>query len=163
MPEISLLNRQRAHRIDLDLLSQFASQALPQVEAVGRNVMPAEINVVFVSDRRIASIHRRFMQIGTPTDVITFQHGEIVISVETAYRHADRLGQEVSKELCLYLLHGLLHLAGYDDAAVESRREMSRVQRRLLRKTAKGRSSETAKRRKGETAKRRVSRRGETA
>jgi probable rRNA maturation factor len=134
MPEISLLNRQRARRIDLDLLSRFAYQALVQVEALGRNVLPEEINVILVTDHRIAMIHRRFMRIGAPTDVITFQHGEIVISVETAYRQAHQFGQAFSEELCLYLLHGLLHLAGYDDGTNAGFREMNRLQRRLLKK-----------------------------
>jgi probable rRNA maturation factor len=134
MPEISLLNRQRARGIDLGFLSRFAYEALVQVQALGRNVLPEEINVVFVTDRRIATIHRRFMRIGAPTDVITFQHGEIVISVETAYRQAKQFGQELTDELCLYILHGLLHLTGYDDATDAGFREMDRLQRRLLKK-----------------------------
>jgi probable rRNA maturation factor len=134
IPEISLLNRQRGRNIDLGLLSRLAREALSSVQALGRNPLPSEINVIFVSDRRIAAIHQQFMRIDAPTDVITFQHGEIVISVETAYRQARQLGQELSDELCLYMLHGLLHLTGYDDATDAGFREMDRIQRRLLRK-----------------------------
>jgi probable rRNA maturation factor len=132
MTEISLLNRQRARSIDLSALSRFAQRALEKVEAVGRTALPAEITTVLVSDRRISAIHLRFMEIAGPTDVITFQHGEILISVETAHRQATQFGRELLDELCLYLLHGLLHLAGYDDATDSGSREMDRLQQRLM-------------------------------
>ncbi len=134
MPEISLLNRQRARTIDLQLLSRFAQRALEEVEAVERTALPAEIVAVLVSDRRISTIHFQFLQIAGPTDVITFQHGEIVISVETAHRQATQLGKELFEELCLYLVHGLLHLAGYDDATDSGFQEMDRLQQKLMRR-----------------------------
>jgi probable rRNA maturation factor len=133
MPEISLLNRQRARTIDLEQLSRFGERALEKVGAVERTALPAEIVAVLVSDRRISAMHLQFMQIAGVTDVITFQHGEIIISVETAHRQAIQLGKELIEELCLYLLHGLLHLAGYEDATDSGFREMERLQRRLMR------------------------------
>ena len=133
IPEISLLNRQRGRRIDFGSLSRFALDALGKVQKVRRNALPAEIVVVLVSDRRISAIHQEFMQIAGPTDVITFQHGEIIISVETAHRQATDLGQGLYEELCLYMVHGLLHLAGYDDRTRSGSREMKRLQQRLLR------------------------------
>jgi probable rRNA maturation factor len=139
MPEISLLNRQRARTIDLQPLSRFARRALEKVEAIGRTALPAEIVTVLVSDRRISAIHLQFMQIAGPTDVITFHHGEIIISVETAHRQATQLGRDLFEELCLYLLHGLLHLAGYDDDTDSGFREMDRLQQRLMRELRKGR------------------------
>jgi probable rRNA maturation factor len=138
MPEISLLNRQRTRTIELQPLLRFARRALEKVAAVERTALPAEIVAVLVSDRRISAIHRQFMQIAGPTDVITFQHGEIIISVETAHRQATQFGIEPSQELCLYLLHGLLHLAGYDDATDSGSREMDRLQRKLMREIREG-------------------------
>jgi probable rRNA maturation factor len=138
MPEICLLNRQRARMIDLSALSRFGQRALKKVEAIGRTALPAEILAVLVSDRRISEIHLRFMQVAGPTDVITFQHGEILISVETAHRQATQFGTEPLDELCLYLLHGLLHLAGYDDATDSGSREMDRLQRNLMREIGRG-------------------------
>ena len=137
MPEIAVLNRQRAQAVDLCSLTRFAQRALEKVETVERIALPADIGVALVSDRRIAAIHLRFMQTAGSTDVITFQHGEIVISVETAHRQARHLGKEPFDELCLYLLHGLLHLAGYDDATASASREMNRLQRRLMREIRK--------------------------
>ena len=70
--------------------------------------LPDEIIVVFVSDARIAGIHRDFMSVDGPTDVITFRHGEIIISVETAERQATRFSNSCSRELRLYFVHALL-------------------------------------------------------
>lgn len=133
MPVITLLNRQRARAIDSRSLSRFAQRAREQVQAIARDDLPEEIVIILVSDRRISDIHRQFMQIAGPTDVITFQHGEVVISVETAHRQATQFGKELLEELCLYMLHGLLHLAGYDDVTDSGSREMDRLQRRLMR------------------------------
>ncbi|HET9373416.1 MAG TPA: rRNA maturation RNase YbeY [Chthoniobacterales bacterium] len=138
MPEIWLLNRQRARTIDLSALSRFAQRALEKIEVVGRTALPAEIIAVLVSDRRISQIHLRFMQVAGPTDVITFQHGEILISVETAHRQATQFGTALLDELCLYLLHGLLHLAGYDDVTDSGSREMDRLQQELMRAIRQG-------------------------
>ena len=93
----------------------------------------AEIDVVLVSDKRIAQIHRQFMNEPGPTDVITFQHGEIVISVETAKRQARQYGATVEHELRLYVVHGLLHLQGFDDKTAAGAAEMKRVQEQLVR------------------------------
>ena len=85
-----------------------------------------------VSDKRIAEIHRRFMNNRSPTDVITFQHGEIVISVETAKRQAREFGTSLGDELHLYIVHGLLHLYGFDDKTASGAAEMKRVQERIV-------------------------------
>ena len=74
-----------------------------------------EVDVVLVSDRRMAGLHRRFLDAGGATDVITFDHGEIFISTETAKRQAAEFGSTTKRELQLYILHGLLHLHGFDD------------------------------------------------
>ena len=67
-----------------------------------------------------------------PTDVITFQHGEIFISAETARRNAQRFGNALARELRLYVVHGLLHLHGFDDRDESNARKMEIVQRRIL-------------------------------
>ena len=87
---ISIRNLQRKIAFDRTALEQFALRALrlcrqqPGAGLTNR----AEIGVLVVSDRKIADLHRRFMKIAGPTDVITFQHGEIFISAETAQRQA---------------------------------------------------------------------------
>lgn len=134
LPEISVFNRQRKIAVDLAALEDFARRALPlcaREEGSGLTSLP-QVDVVLVSDRRISELHWRFMKISGPTDVITFQHGEIVISVETALRQADMHGTVLAGELRLYLVHGLLHLHGLDDKEPGRRRRMSVLQERLV-------------------------------
>lgn len=132
LPAILVSNRQRRIRLERDDLQQFACRALEQALAVPGAELPEEIDVVLVSDRRISELHRKFMRLSAPTDVITFQHGEIVISVDTAEGQAAEHGTSLDSELKLYLLHGLLHLRGYDDRTPDASRTMMAVQARLF-------------------------------
>jgi len=83
-----------------------------------------QIEVALVDDETIARVHGEFMDDPTPTDVITFDHGEIVISVETGARQAAEHGEPLKRELLRYLVHGLLHLAGHEDGEEEARAKM---------------------------------------
>jgi probable rRNA maturation factor len=93
-----------------------------------------EIGVVLLSDRRMAELHKRFLNETGPTDVITFQHGEVVISAETARRQARAFGTTLEEELSLYIVHGLLHLCGFDDRTPKGAAEMKRLQEKLVAK-----------------------------
>jgi rRNA maturation RNase YbeY len=133
---IHVRNCQRTSSINTRGLTNFAEYALLQCADLERhgNVLPSlpRIDVLLVSDRRISELHRRFMQIKGATDVITFQHGEIFVSVETAARQAAQYRTTLELELKLYIVHGLLHLAGYDDHTKHSAAEMRRKQSRIL-------------------------------
>src|ERR1044071_3476090 len=118
--DVSVRNRQRkipVHVADLDV---FAGKGLRRCLQL-RKRKPTDLdksNEVFVwliSDRRMSSLHRKFMHQMGPTDVLTFQHGEIFISVETAKRQARTFGNSLMAELQLYIVHGFLHLHGFDD------------------------------------------------
>lgn len=95
-----------------------------------------EISVAIVSDRAIAQIHVDFMGIEGATDVITFNHGDIVVSAETAAKYASQYHHSIEQELALYTIHGLLHLNGFDDLspgpAARMRRAQDRIWRRVL-------------------------------
>jgi len=134
---IVVLNRQRAVRVELEPLRAFAARALIeclklQQRKLGSLADLPEVSVVLVSDKRIAGIHGRFMDDPTATDVITFDHGEIVISTQTAKRQARQFGTSLAHELRLYLVHGLLHLCGYDDKTRKGAAEMKRVQESVV-------------------------------
>jgi probable rRNA maturation factor len=125
--------------IKLRLLQAFAEHALKECLNLGAQKTGVlselnEIGVVLVSDRRMADLHQRFLSESGPTDVITFQHGEIVISAETAYRQARAFRTSLEHELCLYIAHGLLHLRGYDDKTPAGAAEMKRTQEKLVAK-----------------------------
>jgi probable rRNA maturation factor len=135
---ISVRNLQRRVRLEVPWLRRFAVVALEEcvrVSGDGRCVLPTleEISVAIVSDRRIAELHVDFMGIAGATDVITFDHGDIVISAETARLHAAEYAQPVDHEVALYIVHGLLHLNGYDDLEPRARRRMHAVQSRVMR------------------------------
>jgi probable rRNA maturation factor len=135
---ISVRNLQRRVRLNLPWLRRFAAVALEEAAKVSgddRFALRAldEVSVAIVSDRRMAEIHAEFMGIAGPTDVITFEHGDIVISAETAQGYAAQYGQPVDHEVGLYIIHGLLHLNGFDDLEARARRRMHAVQARVMR------------------------------
>ena len=135
VPKISVHNRQRKIPVNRDALERFASRALRLcLRERGRGpglTSLEEIQVLLISDRRMSELHRRFMGIRGPTDVITFQHGEIFISTETARRQARTHRTSLAHELRLYLVHGLLHLQGFDDHSPGGRRLMGSVQAKI--------------------------------
>ena len=134
---ITVQNRQRQIAVDSQALQAFAARSLAKIlTLVGpkRNRLKTrtEVVVIFVSDKRIAEIHRRFLNQRGPTDVITFQHGEIFISAETAKRQAREFRTALDHELRLYIVHGLLHLRGFDDKTAPGAAEMKRLQEKLV-------------------------------
>jgi probable rRNA maturation factor len=117
----------------------------PLIAAVQRvlqseGIKAAEISLAIVSDAEIHEVNRRFLQHDQPTDVISFvlEHsdttlvGEIVASYETARREAIGYAWEPAAELLLYVIHGALHLAGYDDRNATDRRIMRSRERHYL-------------------------------
>ena len=137
MPTITVHNRQRAMRVDLETWREFAQQALRTCLKIpekknGVLAKLLEVDVILVSDRRISELHRRFLHQPGPTDVITFQHGEIFISTETARKQARRFGNTIEREICLYIAHALLHLHGFDDKDRRAAAEMKRIQEMLV-------------------------------
>ncbi|MBE2180555.1 MAG: rRNA maturation RNase YbeY [Chthoniobacterales bacterium] len=144
-PAIAWLNRQRAvapAELGLRVAALVVDRALPGVLAAvrSRSVLGQlpEVSVVAVSDRRIAAVHGEFLGDPTPTDVITFLHGEIVLSAETAQREAFGRGLPLPQEIARYAVHGLLHLAGWSDETPSDAAEMRSVQEKILRRAIRG-------------------------
>ena|SRR5438094_807747 len=140
-PRITVQSLQRKIPLNVGELENFAATAVQcclklrqRKQTELRNLR--EVFVWLISDRRMALLHRQFLGKTGPTDVLTFQHGEIFISVETARRHAHAFGNSLMRELKLYIVHGLLHLHGFDDQTPAEARKMQRMQQRILRKLA---------------------------
>ena len=68
--------------------------------------------------------------------MLTFEHGEIFLSVETARRNARIFGNSLTRELRLYIVHGLLHLHSFEDRTEAGARKMKTMQERILRQLA---------------------------
>jgi len=143
-PDISVRNRQRKIPVKVADLEIFSGKALRRCLQL-QKLKPTDLDklhevfVWLISDRRMASLHREFMHQTGPTDVLTFQHGEIFISVETAKKHARAFGNSLASELCLYIAHGLLHLHGFDDRTQAATRKMKAMQKKILRDCSRDR------------------------
>ena len=101
--------------------------------------------MLLVDDAAMSALNRSYRGVNGPTDVLAFPMaegrfgdispdllGDVVISTETARRHALATGTELREELALLLVHGILHLVGYDHATTLDRRKMWRRQRLIL-------------------------------
>lgn len=138
---IDISNRQRKVPVDRRHLEAVARAAL-----AAEGVTAAELSVTVVDDRRIAAVHEEWLDDPTPTDVITFDlgmpgdptlRGDMILSAETAARQARRLasgrqGWTPPRELAYYLVHGILHLTGYDDLTADDRRRMRARERAVM-------------------------------
>ncbi len=136
-PEFNLYDHQQTLPLDLLQLTALAAAAWPLVMAAPGPevaVLPdlVEVEISFITDEAIARVHAEFLEDPTPTDVITFAHGEILISTETAVRQAADYGQDPVRETALYLIHGLLHLNGHEDESEEGFARMKELQEGIL-------------------------------
>ena len=136
-PDISVRNRQRKIPVNVTELKKFSENAVQhclQLHQPRRTDLRKlnQIFIWFISDRRMALLHRKFLGQSGPTDVLTFQHGEMFISVDTARRHAHAFENSLLGELKLYIVHGLLHLHGFDDKTPTEARKMKAAQEKIL-------------------------------
>ncbi|MEI8037492.1 MAG: rRNA maturation RNase YbeY [Verrucomicrobiota bacterium] len=92
----------------------------------------ATLEVALVDDPTSDRVHRDFMNLEGPTDVITFHHGEIVIGAEVAWRQAAEYAEPFAREILRYFIHGLLHLAGHEDALPAERAAMEAAQETIV-------------------------------
>ena len=135
---VSVRNLQRKIRVNLAELQNFAGDALNcclQLEK-GKRTDLRKLNAIavwLISDWRISRLNLKFLGESGPTDVITFHDGEIFISVETARRNAREFGNSLMSEMKLDILHGLLHLHGFDDRKAADVRRMKNTQEKILR------------------------------
>lgn len=104
----------------------------------GEKVKEAIVSVVLVNDERIHAMNKEFLHHDYPTDIITFPldeeviDGEMYISLDTAERQAKEYGVSLTNELMRLTAHGTLHLVGYDDASIEERAAMSRLEDKYI-------------------------------
>jgi probable rRNA maturation factor len=130
---VEVVNRQRRLRLDTDAWTTFAAKAL---DAIDKSQFDATI--AFVSDERIRRLNKQFRGVDRATDVLSFPAGEetnlgdIAVSVETAARQAKENGLTFENEIAQLILHGLLHLSGYDHETDNG--EMNRLELKLRKK-----------------------------
>ncbi len=136
--ELSFRNLQRRRRINTPLLHQITHDLISRLLQIDR----ATIGFQFVSARRMSQVNWDYLKHEGPTDIITFGYptgnpkkevqGDIYICVEVAESQSEEFGTTWQQELVRYLVHGVLHLLGFDDHQPADRRAMKRQENRLL-------------------------------
>lgn len=138
--EITVLNRQRSLRVDRRRLKALLNRLVRELPPCGAT----ELAVCLVSDRRIRGLNRRYRNRDSATDVLSFPGqrgggpgpeghlGDILIAVPRADDQARAARHSLGRELDILLIHGYLHLLGYDHDSDGG--EMMRLQRRLVRR-----------------------------
>lgn len=158
---IIIANRQRARKINRRLLQQIADALFAELE-----ISKAKLEINLVTAGEMTRLNERFLHHAGSTDVITFNyaenagqefylpsktltqemdrreigptlHGEIFICVDEAVLQSQTFRTHWQSEIVRYLIHGVLHLWGYDDSRTDQRRKMKRVENRLLRRLSR--------------------------
>jgi len=141
--QVRVVNRQRKFPLDRVRTTEVATFLLEEMGQSG-----AELSVAFVSDRTITRLNRTYLGRSHPTDVMAFSQregeggalhpsllGDVIISTETAAVQATEEETCLSEELDVLLVHGILHLLGYEHTrSREDALRMSRKQAELVRK-----------------------------
>lgn len=112
-------------------------RALDALLPRGLRAPEGSLSIAILDDESIAKVHGDFLNKPSPTDVITFvgdgvDAGEICVGAQTAVRESSRFGFTPDRELCLYVAHGYLHLAGVDDVSAEDAAKMRAAEAEAL-------------------------------
>ncbi|MFC1624097.1 rRNA maturation RNase YbeY [Candidatus Omnitrophota bacterium] len=137
---IDIMNLQNKVRISKKGVEKYVKSIL---KAMGES--DAELSLLFVTDLYIKRLNWKYRRVNSKTDVLAFSMregddipkdspilGDVVVSTETAKREAIKRSRPVQKEIYLYLVHGILHLLGYDDKKPNDRRKMKLKEEKLL-------------------------------
>jgi probable rRNA maturation factor len=116
--EIEIANEQALVQVDQARLAEAARRVIS-----GEGIESATVSLAVVDDPRIHALNKQYLIHDSPTDVLSFVleqseshlEGEVIVSAETATVACGRFGWSAADELLLYVIHGCLHLAGYDD------------------------------------------------
>jgi probable rRNA maturation factor len=126
-------------RVDGALLVKTAQYAVDQVTK-----HPVDVSIAIVGDRKIQQLNKQFRQIDAPTDVLSFSSdavdpttgvpylGDIIISLPSAQRNASQSSHGLENEMQLLIVHGVLHLNGYDHDTKKNKDRMWALQTKIL-------------------------------
>ena len=134
--DISIVNLQKK-------VSLNEKQIITVVRAILRHekINKAALSFIFVTDSRIKALNKKFLKRAYATDVLAFPgcscahhglEGEVIISTDTAMENAGTYQAPLAQEIVLYIIHGILHLLGYDDHKAADIKKMRRKEEELL-------------------------------
>lgn len=132
---IQLHNQQKRYPIQLRKLNLLL-QPLPSLLGTKAHKLPTHVDVIFVTPKVSARVHQDFFQDPTPTDVMSFAHGELIICPAIAHQQKKIEDLTLENELLTYIIHGVLHLCGWNDQTTKEfeamKKEQTRLRNRLL-------------------------------
>ena len=142
--QLTLRNQQRRFRID----SPFLKSLSRQIIEINCAVETYELGIILISANRSQELNQSFLQHKGPTDIITFDYaeesstesnikGELLICPQVAETEATRFKTSWQAEIVRYIIHGILHLQGYDDLNSDDRRVMKVQENRIFKKVAR--------------------------
>ena len=141
---LTIRNRQRTRAVQVRHLRQIVVYLLSELQEIEQ----VELGITLVAAPQMTHLNRSFLQHEGSTDVITFDHsepgtrnlelgtavhGEIFVCVDDAIVQSRQFRSTWQSEVVRYVVHGVLHLLGYDDRRAADRRKMKREENRLLR------------------------------
>jgi probable rRNA maturation factor len=142
--DITIRNLQTKVSIRLPRIKEVARRSLQHVD-----IHEGELSVIFVPSSRMKTLNTKYLKHSYVTDILTFDYSppspkrrkrimaEIVIAPEVAVRNAKAFSLPLHKEIELYVIHGVLHLAGYDDHAPKDTARMREKELELVEITKK--------------------------
>ena len=134
-----VINRHKKYRVNERLVKKIILKIL---KYIGKP-RDTELEVIFLADKAIRPINKTYKRRDAPTDVLSFKLdrdefgsrkflGEIFISIDRAKENSRRFKADFKEEIVLYVIHGILHLFGYDDEDAASKRRMSKKEKEIL-------------------------------
>lgn len=134
MIHVEVANQQQSHFVDQQRLVSTAETILSD-----QGISTGEVSIALVDSARMQQLNRQYLDHDYPTDVLSFPleqgepfSGEVVLCTDVAAEAATRYGWQFDDELLLYLIHGVLHLVGFNDKTESERVEMRDRERHYL-------------------------------
>ena len=132
--KIAIINLQQAYPVKKSRVREIVREVLKQEDK------DAELSIAFVDEDEIRRLNKRFLGKDFPTDVISFPletkrrwvEGEVVVCVPVALKEATKMRMDAEDEIMLYVVHGILHLLGYNDIRKKDARVMHLLEKEVL-------------------------------
>jgi len=127
------INKLVSDKIDFEFLEKFAKKIL-SLDKLGTKISKkfSELSIAIVDDEKIKALNKKYLNKDRITDVLAFDYGEIIICLDQAKRQAKELNLSTEQELAILLIHGILHLAGYNDRIKKDKEKMFKQQNKTF-------------------------------
>ena len=142
------MSRKKSAELEIEIVYRCKRKGLPSAQLIKQHlqnvwntyggVKPANLCLVFMNEAEHTALHLQFLNDPTPTDVMAFPYddedlcGEIVVNIDMAAQQCASFRKNFSQEILLYVVHGALHLIGFDDLCEASKQNMRIAEERIL-------------------------------